>query len=132
MSTRRCDPWSSDHRPGGFTLIEVIAALVIFSVGVLMVMQVGGALSTQMRYAGARSEIVVRANERLDSIIATPFDSVAAGTTLDTLTVQGWRYQRTVTIIALTAVLARVEVALVAIDSVGPSHAVTSYTSAVW
>lgn len=97
-----------------------------------MVMQVGGALSTQMRYAGARSEIVVRANERLDSIMATPFDSVAAGTTLDTLTVQKWRYQLTVTIIAITAVLARVEVELVAIDSVGPSHAVTSYTSAVW
>ena len=131
MSTRRRDP-SSDGRPGGFTLIEVIAALVIFSVGVLMVMQVGGALSTQMRYAGARSEIVVRANERLDSIMATPFDSVAAGTTLDTLTVQKWRYQLTVTIIAITAVLARVEVELVAIDSVGPSHAVTSYTSAVW
>ena len=132
MSTLRCDPWSCAGRPGGFTLIEVIAALVIFSVGVLMVMQVGGALSTQMRYAGARSEIVVRANERLDSIMATPFDSVAAGTTLDTLTVQGWRYQRTVTIIAITAVLARVEVELVAIDSVGPSHAVTSYTSAAW
>lgn len=97
-----------------------------------MVMQVSGALSMQMRYAGARSEIVVRANEQLDSIMATPFDSVAAGTTLDTLTVQNWRYQRTVTIIAITAVLARVEVALVAIDSVGPSHAVTSYTSAAW
>ena len=116
----------------GFTLIEVIGALVIFSVGVLMVMDVSGALGTQMRYAGARSEIVVLANERLDSLEATPLDSLSAGTTQDTLTVQGLAYQRTVTITALTAVLALIDVSLVPIDSIGPSHTVTSYTSAVW
>jgi hypothetical protein len=43
-------------------LIEVIGALVIFSVGVLMVMQVSGAMGILMRYAGVRSEIVVIAN----------------------------------------------------------------------
>jgi prepilin-type N-terminal cleavage/methylation domain-containing protein len=116
----------------GFTLIEVIGALVIFSVGVLMVMDVSGALGTQMRYAGARSEIVVLANERLDSLEATPLDSLSAGTTQDTLTVQGLAYQRTVTITAVTAVLALIDVSLVPIDSIGPSHTVTSYTSAVW
>ncbi|MDA0328199.1 MAG: hypothetical protein O2958_04235 [Gemmatimonadetes bacterium] len=113
-------------------MIEVIGALVIFSVGVLMVMQVGGALSTQTRYAGARSQIVALANEQLDSIEATPFDSITAGTKLDTVVVQGWSYRRTVVVTALTPVLARIEVTLATVDSSGPSHAVTSYTSAVW
>lgn len=117
---------------GGFTLIEVLGALVIFSVGVLMVMQVGGALSTQMRTAGARSEIVVVANASLDSVEATPLDSLAMGTVLDTVVVQGWSFERTITVTSLTPILARVEVDLALSGGGGPSHSVTSYTSAVW
>lgn len=120
------------HRVSGFTLIEVIAALVIFSVGILMVMQVGGALSTQMRYAGTRSQIVVLANEQLDSIESMPFDSITSGTARDTVSVQGWSYERIVVVTSITAVLARVEVEMARVDSLGPRHSVTSYTSAVW
>lgn len=116
----------------GFTLIEVIGALVIFAVGILMIMQVSGALTTQMRYAGIRSEIVALAAERVDSIESAPFDSVDAGTVQDTVTVQGWSYLRTVTVTSVTPVLARIEVELVRTDGLGPSHAVTSYTSDVW
>lgn len=126
------DPWCPAGRRDGFTLIEVIGALVIFSVGILMVMQIGAALTTQMRYAGTRSQLVVLANERLDSIEAMPFDSVDAGVVQDTVAVQGWSYRRTITVTALTPVLARVEIELVRVDDAGPSHAVTSYTSAVW
>lgn len=123
---------TSGRARNGFTLIEVLGALVIFSVGILMVMRVGGALTTQMRYAGARSEIVVLANEQLDSIEAMPFDSITPGTALDTVTVQGWSYVRRVVVTSVTPVLARVEVGLSRVDSLGPSHVVTSYTSAVW
>lgn len=115
----------------GFTLIEVIGALVIFAVGILMIMQVSGALTTQMRYAGIRSEIVALAAERVDSIESAPFDSVDAGTVEDTLTVQGWTYVRTVTVTEVTPVLARIEVGLARAEGRGPSHAVTSYTSDV-
>ncbi len=125
-------PWSRNTYPNGFTLIEVVGALVLFSVGVLMVMQVGGALTTQMRYAGARSEIVVLAAEQLDSIEAMPFDSITSGTVQDTVGVQGWSYTRTVTITSITPVLAKVDVAFARVDSAGPTHSVTSYTSAVW
>lgn len=121
-----------DARPDGFTLIEVIGALVIFSVGVLMVMQTGSSLTTRMRHAGARSEIVVLASEQVDSVEATPFDSLTAGTVQDTLNVQGWTYTRSVVVTLLTPVLARIEVSLVPLESEGPAHRVTSYTSAVW
>jgi Tfp pilus assembly protein PilV len=113
-------------------LIEVIGALVIFSVGVLMVMQVSGAMGTQMRYAGVRSEIVVIANERLDSLEVVPLASLTAGTLTDTVVVQGMAYRRSSTVTSLTAVLARVDVSMLPVGGEGPSHAVTSYTSAVW
>lgn len=129
MSARSC-PASSRIR--GFTLIEVVGALVIFSVGVLMVIQVSSALGTQMRYAGARSELAVLANERLDSIESLPRTSLTAGTFEDTITVQGIQYLRAVTVTDLTPVLARVRVLLAPVDSTGPTHDVTSYHAAVW
>lgn len=126
-------PWFRDLRGGrGFTLIEVIGALLIFSVGVLMVLQVSGALGTQVHYAGVRSEIVVLANERLDSLEATPLAWISAGETQDTLSVQGIDYECTVTVTSITAVLAKIDVSLSPIGGRGPSHAVTSYTSAAW
>lgn len=124
--------WAPQSRPGGFTLIEVIGALVIFSVGVLMVMQVSGALGTQMRFAGIRSEIVVLANERLDSLEVTPLASLVAGTARDTVVVQGLGYERTAIVTLLTPVLAKIEVSLEPVDGVGPSHEVVSYTSEPW
>ncbi len=48
----------------GFTLIEVIGALVIFSLGVLGVMQLGVTLSVRMEEAALRSELAVVGQER--------------------------------------------------------------------
>ena len=129
MIARSCP---AARKASGFTLIEVIGALVIFSLGVLMVIQVSGALGTQMRYAGTRSELVVHAAQLLDSVAAEPFASVAVGTSLDTLVVQGVEYECTLAVAAVTPVLKRVEVSLDALDTNGPSHAVTSYVSAAW
>jgi prepilin-type N-terminal cleavage/methylation domain-containing protein len=124
--------WPSASAVLGFTLIEVIAALVIFSVGVLMVVQMSGGLGARMRYAGARSELVVFANERLDSLEAEPFTALTPGTSLDTLVAEGTSFQSTVTITTVTPVLRRIDVSIAPLSGGGPSHAVTSYASAVW
>lgn len=128
MSTWRPAHWGR----AGFTLIEVVGALVIFAVGILMIMQVSGALTTQMRYAGVRSQIAVLAGEQIDSVESMPFDSITAGTSEDTVTVQGWSYRRRVTVSPITPILARVDVELSRMDSLGPAHSVTSYTSDAW
>lgn len=126
-------PWSPARPADGFTLIEVIGALVIFSVGVLMVVQLSGALGVRMRYAGARSELVVFANEKLDSLAAEPFTSLAPGTSLDTLVAEGTSFLSTVTVATVTPVLKRIDVSLAPMGGTdGPSHSVTSYSSAVW
>jgi prepilin-type N-terminal cleavage/methylation domain-containing protein len=116
----------------GFTLIEVIGALVIFSVGVLMVIQMSGALAYRMRYAGARSTLVVYGNERLDSLEAEPFSTVSAGTTVTALTVEGAAYQSTVTVTTVTPVLKRIQVTVAPVAGSGPTYTTTSYRSAVW
>ncbi len=127
-ATRPETPWIR-----GFTLIEVVGALVIFSMGVLMVIQVSGALGFRMRYAGARSEIVVLANEKLDSLAAEPFASLAVGTTQTNVSMEGMTFQRQVVITSMTPILKRIDVSLTPIaGSEGPTHAVTSYATAAW
>jgi prepilin-type N-terminal cleavage/methylation domain-containing protein len=129
LSRRSCPA----HAIHGFTLIEVVGALVIFSMGVLMVIQVSGGLGFRMRYAGARSEIVVLANERLDSLAAEPFASLAPGTTQLDFSIEGMSFRRSVTITSMTPVLKRIDVSIAPIGgSEGPTHAVTTYASAVW
>jgi len=124
--------WYFAAEKRGFTLIEVIGALIIFSLGVLMVIQVSGALSTQMRYAGARSALAVYASQVLDSLGAEPFASVALGTSLDTVTVEGADYECTTTVAGLTPLLKRVDVGFASLSGEGPTHAVTSYLSGSW
>jgi len=117
----------------GFTLIEVIGALVIFSVGVLMVIQLSGALSEQMTRAAISSEIVALAHERLDSLEALDFDSLTVGTVADTVVVQGRSYSRSVSVTKMTGLLIEIDVTLAPADSLsGPDYTATSYAASTW
>ena len=132
MSADSCRS-SGSSSPRGFTLIEVIAALVIFSVGVLMVLDLTHTLSREMRYAATTSELVVRAQERLDSLGSVDFGSLALGTSGDTLTVEGVAYQRLVGVSKVTDLLYRIDVTLSPLTGgAGPSYAAVSYSAAHW
>ena len=121
-----------DGRRRGFTFIEVVGALVVFAFGVLMVIRLSTATSTQMRYAGVSSALALRAAERLDSLAAEPFSSLAAGSHADIVVVSGLDYDRTVVLTRLTPLLMRVDVTLQPRGTEGPSYQVTSYVSEVW
>lgn len=131
MSPDQCPAPRPD--PRGFTLIEVIAALVIFSVGVLMVLDLTAALSTQMKYAATTSELVVRAQERLDSLESLSFDSLSLGTWEDLVTIQGTSYGRSVTVSSVTGLLFQFDVTLAPrVAGAGPSYTAISYAAAEW
>lgn len=120
-------------RPRGFTLIEVVGALVIFSVGVLMVLQLSGTLGRQMEWAAKSGALVAMAHERLDSLEALPFASLSEGTTTETVTVRGIEYTRTVTVTAITAVLYQIDIDLEPNGGVpAPGYGATTYSAASW
>lgn len=116
----------------GFTLIEVVAALVIFSVGVLMVMTLTGTLSIQMQRAAVRSEVVVIGQERVDSVQMLEFDSLTVGTTQSSMVIRGRSYLCTVTVSQLTRVLIQAEVTLSPADSLGPRFSGMAYLTDAW
>ena len=133
MNAEPCPPTPPT---GGFTLIEVVGALLIFVMGVLMVMNLSSALTIQLDYSGTASEIVVVAHEQIDSLAATPFDSLEAKTeALDfTVGAEEIAYTKTVTVSLLNPLLYRIDVDVSLTDTLsrGPSYAVTTYSAGSW
>ena len=127
-------PWRSVRGAcRGFTLIEVMGALVIFSVGVLMVLQLTGTLSRQMERAGKTAALVARAQERVDSLESVPFDSLTVGSTTRSVSVMGTPYTLRDSVVAQTAVLKRIVVMLTPVTAgAGPAYATTSFSAAQW
>lgn len=106
---------------------------MIFSLGVLMVIQLATALSARMEYAARTSAIVARAQERLDSLETLPFDSLTLGTHVDTLTVRGVRYILSAQVTSVTGILRQLDVELAPVTSgSGPTYSTTSYAAAEW
>ena len=133
MSGEPCAPKS---HCGGFTLIEVMGALLIFVMGVLMVLRLSAALTTQLEFSGIASELVVIAHEQIDSLAATPFDSLEAKTVqIDfKLGEREIEYTRTVTVSLVNPLLYQIAVGVSLKDTLawGPSYSLTTYSAGSW
>jgi prepilin-type N-terminal cleavage/methylation domain-containing protein len=116
----------------GFTLIEVLGALVVFSLAVLMATSLTSALAVQMRYSSIRSELASRAQSRLDSVAILPYDSVDVGSLADTLLIQGSAYRHTLTVLQLEPRIREVQVSLAPLSPPGPQFRVVTYVVAPW
>lgn len=119
-------------RKSGFTLIEVMGALVVFSLGVLSVVQITGVLSALLDRAGLRSEVVVVGQARLDSLELIPYASLTLGATVDTLQLRGTGFICTTTITQPSLLLRQIDFSLVPGTPPGPSFSGSTYVQLVW
>lgn len=111
----------------GFTLIEVVAATVILSLGVLAVAQTSAGLSTQVDRSGSGSDVARLADQRLDSLQIEEWDSLSTGVTTDTVEVAGVRYELTTEVSDGGRRLRYLEVTGDPLDGPGVSAIFTSY-----
>lgn len=116
----------------GFTLIEVMGALVVFSVGVLMVISLAGTLSVQMDRAAVRSELAMRGQERLDSMELLEYDSLTVGASFAITEVRGATFYWFVTVSDSTALFRHIRVTLNPISGTGPSFRGTTFVNRSW
>lgn len=116
----------------GFTLIEVIAALLVFSAGVIMLLQLTGGLSRRLEHSAIESLISIEGQERLDSIAALPYAALPVTTDQDTLQVRGIAYTRTVTITQFSPLVRQLDVALAPTAGDGPSFDATTFVADTW
>jgi Tfp pilus assembly protein PilV len=120
------------RRRSGFTLIEVIGALLIFSAGVIMLLQITSSLSRSIEHSAVRSMITAEGQERVDSLNALAYSSLAVGTTNTTLTFRGISYTRTQAITQYSPLVKRVIVSLTPTAGTGPSFSATLYRTDAW
>ncbi len=133
MSGESCTP---NPPCGGFTLIEVMGALLIFVMGVLMVLRLSAAMTNQLEFSGITSELVVIAHEQIDSLSATPFDSLEAKTEQNDFKVGAAEieYTKTVTVSSVNPLLYQFDVDVSLKDTLawGPHYSATTYSSGAW
>ena len=117
----------------GFTLIEVIGALLVFSVGLIMLLSITRSLSQRLEFAALNSLITAEGQERIDSLGALAYASLGVGTHTDTLSFRGVAYRRQQVISQFTPLVRQAAVTISPIDSVSaPSFDATVYVSDPW
>ena len=113
-----------------------MGALLIFVMGVLMVLRLTSAMTNQLEFSGISSELVVIAHEQIDSLSATPFDSLEVKTEENDFKVGAAEieYTKTVTVSLVNPRLYRLYVDVSLKDTLawGPRYSVTTYTAGTW
>ena len=103
MSARQAGRAKSVASTGGFTLVEVMVALVILAVGALALTHLSLSVAVLMQQSSAKTELIALAENRLESVQARAYADIDPGVEQDTVSVRGKAYVRRVTITAPNA-----------------------------
>jgi prepilin-type N-terminal cleavage/methylation domain-containing protein len=109
----------------GFTLIEVVAALVIFSAGVLVALRLTTALARELANSATRSELEVQVQARVDSLVAVPWSGLGTESRTDTLRVRGRSFRITIRILPVSPRLREIRVEATPDPPPGPGYSAT-------
>ncbi len=90
----------------GFSLVEVLVALVVLSVGVLAVTGMAASSVTLVRNGLNLTNSTLAAQQVLDGYLVLPFDSITLGTAADTINLGGQVYTVASTVTDVSAQLA--------------------------
>jgi len=118
---------------GGFTLIEVMGALVIFSLGVLMTLNLTDVMSRSLDRAAIQSELMARARTVVDSLADVGFGGLVPTTRTESLTFRGREYDERVEVIRVSPLVMQAQVTLEpSVDGRGPSYQFRSSVAGSW
>lgn len=116
----------------GFTLIEVVGALLIFSVALGAVIQFSGALGRQLEYAAVTTEITSLARQKVDSLEDVGFAGLSTGSAADQPSVRGRTYDRVWSVTAVHPLLYEIDVSVTPSTGSGPRVTLESYLTGSW
>ena len=116
----------------GFTLIEVMGALIIFSFGVLALLSLTGVVSLQLNRAGKSSTVTAAVQDRLDSLRGVPYDTLLPGSSVDTIQVLGEPYLLIQMVLQAGPLVREAQVTLKPADGRGPELTASTFVSRSW
>ena len=121
-----------DH--SGFTLIEVMAAMVLFAGGVLMMLSLAQNLARQVDRSALITEVASIARAQADSLEALGYDGLTVGTlSPSTITLRpstDWTIRRTVT--QYSPLVRQVTVSVEPSGHGGPTRSVSLWVATEW
>lgn len=117
---------------GGFTLIEVIGALMVLSVALLLTTGLTASLTVQVRQATLKSELVATAQRRLDSLSVLSYSQVPLGVTADTIEIEGTSYVYRQAVELHSSWLRQVTLSLDPLGASGPDIEIVTYVRPPW
>lgn len=115
---------------GGFTLVEVMVALVILAMGALALTHLSMSVAVLMQRSSAKTELIAAADNRLENVQARRYADLRVGVERDTVSVRGIRYERRVTITAPNTRMRQIQIYLHSPVSDALSYSAITYVSA--
>ena len=116
----------------GFTLIEVLGALMLFTGGVMMVMNLATSLNTQLARSGLITEMTSIVREQVDSLEAEGFDGLSVSSTTASLTVRGGSYTLTRAVTDYSPLVKQITVTLEPTSGTGPNRSYSTWVATSW
>ena len=101
LRASKADSWLSRNCSAGFTLIEMVISMVIFSVAVMGLASTMAVAVSSDTHAGEQTRALALASQRIEEIKALPYTAVTSEPTVsvNSLGVEGsGPYKRTVTV----------------------------------
>jgi len=130
----RCSPAPRAHARdrSGFTLIEVMGALVIFTVGVLGALQLSDGLGERLDRAALRTRVVEAVHEQVDSLRSVGYATLSTGSPPPAVTLSGRNYRIDRTVAQYSPLVKRIAVAIEPVSGSGPTHSTASFLATDW
>jgi prepilin-type N-terminal cleavage/methylation domain-containing protein len=120
------------HASAGFSLIEVMGALLILSVGMVSAVRLASLSMARLRYVDHKAEAVRLAGERLDSLTSLSYGTLAPATWADTVTRGDDRWLVSQTVSQWSTRVRRLQVAAVLVGDTVSSGTITAYLADTW
>jgi prepilin-type N-terminal cleavage/methylation domain-containing protein len=119
-------------RTAGFTLIEVMGALLILSVGMASALRLATASTTRLRYVDHKAVAVRIASERIDSLGAVSYAGLPPRVWADTVQRGAQRWVVRYTITQWSTRVRKLEVTTLLVGDTLSSGPVTTYLPDSW
>lgn len=116
-------------RRDGFTLVETMVALVVLAMGVLALTHLSVGMAVLMKTAGTKTELIARAENRLEAVQARDYAQLTPGVENDTVVVRGRVYRRRVTITAPSTRLREIQVVVEPLVAGGMTYSTMTYVA---
>jgi prepilin-type N-terminal cleavage/methylation domain-containing protein len=119
---------------GGFTLIEVLAAMIIFSAGLVMMLSLTEALGDSLEHSAINTLVTARGQQTMDSLGGVAYSSLTVQTRTDTLTFRSVRYSRAQIVTQYSPLVKKIVVTITPLSGsgTGPDYNATSYLADSW